>query len=76
MMQCKDKEDLCKEYAKKMKKDHGEDIETSTIAARALMVYVPHIYRGGWVIKKFGYSIERIQSGAVTSKNCGNPDFV
>jgi hypothetical protein len=45
------------------------------IMATMVTVYVPHIYRGGWVIREFGYSTERI-SVYVAPENCGIPECV
>ena len=35
-------------------------------------VYVPHIYRGGWVVRGFGFSVERIGK-YVTKETAGDP---
>lgn len=37
--------------------------------------YVPHLYRGGFVVRGFGYSVERI-GRCVTADNAGNPYLV
>lgn len=58
---------------------HFEDMtEATDIAgrvARTEAVYVPHLYRGGWVIRGFGYSTERIGK-YVTADVAGNPELV
>lgn len=38
-------------------------------------VYVPHLYRGGWVIRGFGFSTERI-GVFVTGDAAGSPHLV
>lgn len=52
---------------------HGQGLHKSFCQAKA--VYVPHLYRGGYVIRGFGYSTERIGS-FVTKENAGNPYLV
>lgn len=37
--------------------------------------YIPHLYRGGYVIPGFGFSIERI-GVYVAVDNCGEPTLV
>jgi hypothetical protein len=51
------------------------DKTTAEIHAADELVYVPHIYRGGWVIRGFGYSTERIGQ-YVAADNAGYPEVV
>jgi hypothetical protein len=73
------KEELIKHYAGKLAMHGLEDGESFVVARDRLMtcamqkcVYVPHLYRGGWVIPGYGWSTERI-GVFVESPNIGSP---
>ena len=38
----------------------GMDKASASIYAKGRAKYSPHVYRGGWVIPHFGYSVERL----------------
>jgi hypothetical protein len=39
-------------------------------------VYVPHLYRGGYVIREFGYSTDRLGMGIIDESLAGHPELV
>lgn len=52
----------------------AERVKLATVMAQGIAVYVPHLYRGGWVIRDFGYSVERV--GMLPELHAGNPALV
>jgi hypothetical protein len=46
------------------------------IMVKGKAIYVPHLYRGGYVIRGFGFSTERITEGYVSAVAAGNPELV
>ena len=52
-----------------------EDFDVFLEMARNRLKYVPHLYRGGYVIVGFGYSVERIGE-FVSAEDAGRPDYV
>lgn len=50
--------------------------ELTRIMVKGKAVYVPHLYRGGWVIRDFGYSTDRIAAGYVSEDKAGDPEAV
>jgi hypothetical protein len=64
----KTKEDLLAAYAEENKSLHWQFHHDAP-------KYVPHLYRGGFVIRGFGYSVERI-GRFVTADNAGNAYLV
>ena len=71
MIQFKTKKELIDAYAVELETENKVEIEIATMIAKQKLVYVAHIYRGGWVIRGFGYSTERIKDFPV-----GNPELV
>ena len=55
--------------------NRDEALGIARIMARGVAVYVPHLYRGGWVIRGFGYSVERIGK-YISQEVAGNPALV
>jgi hypothetical protein len=51
------------------------DRVVAAILVEGMAVYVPHLYRGGWVIRGFGYSTERIGQ-YVPADRAGRPETV
>lgn len=47
--------------------------EVSRMTGEHLMKYMAPFYCGGWIIKGFGYSTERIGTGSITKENAGDP---
>lgn len=58
-------------YEEKLQLD-GKDAVIASILAADAWVYVPHLYRGGCVVRGFGYSMERI-GVCVPLERAGNP---
>lgn len=54
---------------------YDDAVEIAGIMVRGVAVYVPHLYRGGWVIRGFGYSTERIGK-FISAERAGNPMLV
>jgi hypothetical protein len=54
---------------------HRDALVLARIESRSVAVYVPYLYRGGWVIRGFGFSVERI-GRFVSSENAGCPFVV
>lgn len=46
--------------------------QPDTILASMKAAYIPHVYRGGWMIRGFGYSTERIGT-FVAAEKAGAP---
>jgi hypothetical protein len=65
------KDELVAAYARTLELGGMPDFAARDIAADRA-VYVPHLYRGGWVVRGFGYSTERVGK-YVTPETCGNP---
>jgi hypothetical protein len=65
------KELLVEAYANKLELD-GLDRFAANLIAGDKTVYVPHKYRGGYVIREFGYSVERVGK-YVPAASAGNP---
>lgn len=76
MVQFSTKEEMILEYQKELRFTHFMDEPSAKILAKNSPVYTPHIYRGGWVIKGFGFSVERISQGYISNINAGNPCLV
>lgn len=55
--------------------NRDDALAIARIMVRTLAVYVPHLYRGGWVIRGFGYSVERIGK-YISQEVAGNPALV
>lgn len=55
--------------------NRDDALSVARIMVRTLAVYVPHLYRGGWVIRGFGYSVERIGK-YINQEVAGNPALV
>ncbi len=68
------RESLIQAYANHLELN-GADPVIAKIMAKDKAVYVPHVYRGGWVIRGFGYSTERVGK-FVTTENAGYPQGV
>lgn len=69
MIEFANKADLTAAYAKTVSPTmHSQFIND---AAK----YVPHLYRGGYVIRGFGYSVERI-GRFIASQESGDPRLV
>jgi len=66
MKQFKNKQDLQRAFSK-------QKGEADNILACMVTKYMPHIYRGGYLIEGFGYSTERITAGFTTKESCGVP---
>lgn len=74
--------DLCEawveDYAFKTytkESSYEEQKKLAEIIVRNKLIYTPHIYRGGYVIRGFGYSTERIGI-YISKKNAGSPKLV
>lgn len=64
-----------KSRAHELSGKYENNIELAKIESKAIAVYVPHLYRGGFVIRGFGFSTERI--GKYVSKELsGSPELV
>ena len=50
-------------------------LATCRMVAAEKPKYWPHVYRGGWVIPGFGYSVERIGVN-IPAERAGNPELV
>lgn len=70
------KEQMLEEYSKHCNRDEPEHHHLAAHDLAHCCVYVPHIYRGGYVIRGYGHSIERILNGYCTKDNCGFPELV
>jgi hypothetical protein len=66
------KDDLIEAYRIQIELD-GQDILASKAIAITAAKYTPHLYRGGYVIRDFGYSTERTSSGRLQKGRDGNP---
>lgn len=65
------KSDLLEAYRIKLELD-GMSSMCAKMVSEQEAVYVPHKYRGGYVIRNFGFSIDRIGKYVLPS-NAGNP---
>jgi hypothetical protein len=76
MIKCQNKEELIKKYENFLITEHGLEKDIAKIMTTKFnkCKYVPHIYRGGWVIPGFGFSIERKE--ILKEKESGNPYLV
>lgn len=54
----------------------GVEPDIAKIVARTQYKYTPHLYRGGYVIPGFGYSVERCSKGQLHRGSAGNPYLV
>lgn len=68
MKQFANKEEMTAAYAADNPRLHNQFINDSA-------KYVPHLYRGGYVIRGFGYSVERI-GRFVAASEAGDPRLV
>lgn len=59
-------------YREKCELD-GMSQDGAKIHAQSAYKYVPHLYRGGYVIPGFGYSTERESQGRIQKGKAGNP---
>jgi hypothetical protein len=77
------KEAMVEEYARTLMHEQNPEIHSDNgaylprLATLRLMAasrckYTPHLYRGGWVIPEYGYSVERIGKNIEVSR-AGNP---
>lgn len=55
--------------------NYEENLVLAKIEAKDVAIYTPHLYRGGFVIRGFGYSVERIGK-YISKENAGNPELV
>lgn len=62
---------LLEAYERKLQLD-GKDATIAAIIAADAWVYVPHLYRGGSVVRGFGYSVERV-GVYVPAERAGDP---
>lgn len=69
-----DKQSLTEAYQIRCELDGMEPVIAKMIA-KDKPRYSPHLYRGGWVIPGFGYSVERINR-YVAAERAGNPCLV
>lgn len=67
----KTREEMVAAYARKRELD-GVPADVVAELVDGVAVYVPHLYRGGWVIRGFGYSVERV-GVYVAAGECGDP---
>lgn len=74
MVACGTKEELVSRYIDKLELD-GMNRDNAKIFAADSVSYVPHLYRGGFVIRGFGFSVERIGK-FVDLDRSGNPSLV
>lgn len=70
----KTKADLIAGYKNKLELD-GLQSDIAKIMAKDKLAYVPHLYRGGFVIRGFGFSVERIGT-YISLEKAGNPEVV
>lgn len=80
MTEFETKEQMVNEWVKERAHDYDEDKHSDNVAlarieSRNAAVYVPHVYRGGWVIRGFGYSTERIGK-YIEAEKAGKPELV
>lgn len=68
------KEELVQSYKNKLNLC-GMSSDCAAMVATEEAVYVPHKYRGGFVVRNFGFSIERIGK-YVNLADAGNPEDV
>lgn len=68
------KTELVKAYAAKLELD-GVSRFAAEMVSSDKAVYVPHLYRGGYVVRGFGFSMERVGK-YVTVATMGNPATV
>lgn len=54
---------------------NGMPPDVAKLHAENSWVYVPHLYRGGYVIRGFGFSVERVGVYVLPGR-CGNPAVV
>lgn len=64
-----------KERAHELSGKYEDNLELAKIESKTIAVYVPHLYRGGFVIRGFGFSTERIGKH-VRQELSGSPELV
>lgn len=74
MIECPKKDDLIKCFIEEMVRQ-GIDKDLAKILVKSNIKYIPHLYKGGWVIPGYGYSVERIGK-YVKKENAGDPSLV
>jgi hypothetical protein len=65
-------DEMKKAYIEYRVREFGTDAGTAGEMFRNAISYVPHLYRGGVVIRGFGFSTERIGK-QVSADNAGDP---
>jgi hypothetical protein len=68
------REDLYAAYVRYLELG-GIESSVGYVMAKGTAVYSPHVYRGGWVIRGFGYSTERVGK-YVSADRAGIPEGV
>lgn len=66
-------EDLKTGYATMLNSKENIEIIIAEIMAATKIKYHPHVYKGGFVIPGFGYSVDRIENNLVAIEYSGNP---
>lgn len=68
------REDLTAAYARHLNLN-GTDSDIANLVSANALKYTPHLYRGGWVIRGFGFSVERIGK-YIPADRSGRPELV
>lgn len=68
------REELKSAYARHLSLNGVEDAAVEMLATNGTK-YTPHLYRGGWVVRGFGFSVERIGK-FIPADRAGRPELV